>query len=299
MTHDVIIVGGSFAGLAAALQLGRARRPTLVLDTGRPRNRFAREAHGILGHDGKPPAVIRGEAVSQLCAYPAIELRTAEVVSARGERDAFVVSSSDGREQRARRLVLATGLADELPEIAGLAERWGVRVLHCPYCHGYEVRDLPLGVLANHPLSGHQGLLIADWGPTTYFTQGRYPCDAEQTARMKTRGVRIEEVPIVELLGDSPALDAVRLADGRVVPMHALFTAPKIRFASPLPEQLGCAVEEGPLGPYLRVDAMKETSVPGVYAAGDLAQPMHNATLAIASGVLAGVGAHQSLAFAG
>jgi thioredoxin reductase len=295
MLLDVIVIGGSFAGLSAALQLARARRRVLVIDAGLPRNRFADAAYGVLGHDGKAPAAIMHEAMRQLTAYPTVEILRGEALNAVAHPDGFTVTVSDGRSVRARRLVLATGVVDTLPDLPGLKERWGATVLHCPYCHGYEVRDRPLGVLANHPMAAHQAAMIPDWGPTTLFTQGRFEPDAEQLARLAARGVTIEREPVVALLGDAPDLDAVQLADGRVVTVNALFVAPSTRMASPLARRLGCAFDDGMLGPMIRVDDWKATTVPGVYAAGDAARAMHNATLASADGVMAGVGAHQSL----
>lgn len=295
MSYDAIIIGGSFAGLSAAMQLARARRRVLVIDAGLPRNRFSEASHGFLGQDGKPPHVILSEAIRQLRAYPTFDLVQGEALTARQAEGGFTVALADGREERAARLILATGLKDELPPIPGLRERWGVTVLHCPYCHGYEVGDRALGVLANHPHAMHQATLIPDWGPTTYFTQGVFEPDEEQAARLAARGVRIERSPVVELLGKTPELEAVRLGDGRIVPLEALFTVPRTSMSSPLAEQLGCAFEEGTVGPYIRVDEWKSTTVPGVYAAGDAASPTHNATLASAAGVLAGIGVHQSL----
>ncbi len=293
--YDAIVVGGSYAGLSAAMQLARARRLVLVIDSGLPRNRFTRAAHGFLGQDGKAPFAILAEARRQLLLYPNIELLQGEAVNARKGVDGFIVEMKDGKERKAARLVLATGLRDELPAVAGLQERWGATVLHCPYCHGYEVRDQALGVLANHPMAIHVALMMPDWGPTTYLTQARFTPDKDQAACLAARGVRIEETPVVELLGEAPELQAVRLSDGRVVPLRAIFTQPKTHMASPLAEQLGCAFDEGPSGRYVRVDEWKQTTVWRVYAAGDAASPMHNATLAACSGVSAGIGAHQSL----
>lgn len=296
MLHDAIVVGGSFAGLSAAMQLARARRRVLLVDAGLPRNRFADASHGFLGQDGKAPAAILREAACQVVAYPTVEIVRGEVLDAVRDADGdFIIRISGGRTARARRLVLATGVSDTLPDVPGLKERWGATVLHCPYCHGYEVRDRPLGVLANHPMAAHQAAMIPDWGPTTLFTQGRFEPDAEQMAHLAARGVTIERQPVVALLGEAPALEAVRLEDGRVVTINALFVAPSTRMTSPLAEQLGCVFDDGPLGPVIRTDDWKATSVPGVYAAGDAARPMHNATLASADGVMAGVGAHQSL----
>ena len=296
MMHDAIVVGGSFAGLSAAMQLARAQRRVLLIDAGLPRNRFADASHGFLGQDGKAPAAILREAACQVAAYPTVEIVRGEAQAALRDADGdFTVRISGGRTARARRLVLATGVSDTLPDVPGLKERWGATVLHCPYCHGYEVRDRPLGVLANHPMAAHQAAMIPDWGPTTLFTQGRFEPDAEQLAHLAARGVTIERQPVVALLGDAPALESVRLADGRVITINALFVAPSTRMTSPLAEQLGCAFDDGPLGPVIRTDDWKATSVPGLYAAGDAARAMHNATLASADGVMAGVGAHQSL----
>lgn len=296
MSYDAIVVGGSFAGLSAAMQLARARRRVLVIDAGLPRNRFAEASHGFFGQDGKPPYDILREAARQLSAYPTVRIVRGEATGASPVDGGFSLVLDDGREEQAARLVLATGVRDELPPIPGLQERWGRTVLHCPYCHGYEVAGRALGVLANGPLSVHQAVLLPDWGPTTFFTQGVFELDAEQAEQLTGRGVRVERTSVVELLGEAPDLEAVRLADGRVLSLQALFTAPKVHMASPLAAALGCAFEEGPLGPYIRVDDRKQTTVTGVYAAGDAAAPTHNATLASAGGVLAGVGAHQSLA---
>ncbi|KKL31402.1 thioredoxin reductase [Burkholderia contaminans FFH2055] len=296
--HEVIVIGGSFAGLSAAMQLARARRGVLVIDAGRPRNRFAAHAHGFFGQDGKPPAQIVDEAAAQLAAYPTVQRIAGDVRTA--ERDAdgrFHVTLADGSRASADRLILATGIRDELPALPGLAERWGVSVLHCPYCHGYEVSGQRLGVLASHPLSVHQAILIPDWGPTTWFTQGVVDANEEEAALLDARGVRIERSPVVEILGDAPRIEALRLADGQVVPVDALFVGAHTAMASDLAQQLGCAFDDGPLGPVVRVDAMKQTSVAGVFAAGDASTPMTNATFASASGVMAGVAAHRSLIF--
>ena len=292
--YDVIVVGGSFAGMSAAMQLARARQKVLVIDAGMPRNRFADEAHGFLGQDGRAPAAIIRDARSQLLRYPSVEILSGEAIGADAYGDGFAVAVADGSKHRAKRLVLATGVSDELPPVPGMSERWGETVLHCPYCHGYEMRDLPLGVIAAHPMSAHQAILIPDWGPTTYFTQGEFEPEPGELEAFAARGIAIERTPVVELMGDAPALDGLRLADGRFVEVAAVFTAPRTRPATPLATMLGCEHEDGPTGPYVKVDEWGAASVAGVWAAGDAATPMHNATLASAAGVLAGIGAHQA-----
>lgn len=298
MTYDVVIVGGSFAGLSAAMQLGRARRKVLIVDAGLPRNRFASAAHGFFGHDGKPPQLLLGTAREQVLAYPTVSVQQGVASQAAPHEGGFAVTVEDGKTLHTKRLVLAGGVRDRLPAIPGLSERWGTGVLHCPYCHGYELRDRPLGVLANHVLSPHQGQLIPEWGPTTYFTQGdQFPVDEAQAADLRARGVTIETSPIVELLGNAPALEAVRLADGRVLPCAGLFTAPATEVVGNLAQQLGLAMNDGPSGAFIRVDGFQASSVPGVFAAGDAAMAMHNATLASAAGVMAGAMSHRSLLF--
>ncbi|HEU0299105.1 MAG TPA: NAD(P)/FAD-dependent oxidoreductase [Longimicrobium sp.] len=297
--YDVVVVGGSFAGWAAALQLGRARRRVLVVDAGRPRNRFAHASHGFLGQDGRAPAEIVATARAEVLAYPTAAFLADEATHARAADDGFELTLASGSTVAASRLVLATGIVDELPEVPGLRERWGVSVLHCPYCHGYEVADRRFGVLAAGEMAVHQALLVTDWSAdVTLFTNGALEPDAEQRDQLAARGVRIETRPVAEVLGDAPEISAVRLADGETIPIGALFTQPRTRMASPLAQQLGCEFEDAPAGPIIRTDPLRATSVPGVFAAGDAARAFTNATLAAADGVLAGVSAHRSLVFA-
>ena len=293
--HDAIVIGGSFAGHSAAMQLARARQDVLLIDAGAPRNRFADAAHGFLGLDGKAPHAIMRKATCQLLEYPTAEVLSAEVQNAVHVDDHFILRLASGLTRQAKRLVLATGVTDILPDIPGMAERWGKTVLHCPYCHGYEVRDHSLGIIANHPMSAHQAALIPDWGPAVYFTQGIHEPAPEQAELLERRGVAIERTPVIALLGESPGLRAVKLADGRTIDVAAIFTAPRTRQTSTIAEDLGCTMEGGPTGPFVKVDVWGLTSVSGVHAAGDATSPMHNATIASASGVLAGIGAHQSL----
>ncbi|CAB3887097.1 NAD(P)/FAD-dependent oxidoreductase [Achromobacter mucicolens] len=295
MHYDVIIIGGSFAGLSAAMQLARARRQVLLVDAARPRNRYAAHAHGFLGQDGVPPHEIVANARAQLARYPTVSFLDGEAIQALAQDGGFTVVMAGGEQVRGARLILATGMRDELPPLPGLQARWGQTVLHCPYCHGFEVAGEPLGVLAAHPMSVHQAMLLPDWGPTTYFTQGQFEPSPEDARHLGARGVHVERTPVVALLGDAPALTGVVLADGRELPLRALFVASRVHMASPLAGQLGCEFDEGPLGPVIRVDDMKQTTVPGVFAAGDASTPMSNATLASASGVMAGVCAHRSL----
>ena len=301
-TFDAVIVGGSFAGQAAALQLARARRRVLVVDSGLPRNRYAHASHGFLGQDRTAPAAILETARRQLREYATALHREDEATGASGARDAFEVTLASGGSVRARRLVLATGVVDELAPIPGLRELWGRSVLHCPYCHGYEVADGRLGVLAIAEPSVHQALLLPDWSSdVTLFTNGAVEPNAEQRQALSSRGVRIDTRRVTELVGDGSRLAGIRLAAAsgapeEIVPLDALFTGARLRMASPLAGQLGCAFDEGPFGPVIRTDERKATTVAGVYAAGDAARLQHTVSFAVADGAMAGISAHQSLA---
>ena len=296
---DVIVIGGSFAGQAAALTLARARRRVLLVDEGCPRNRFARTSHGFLGQDGVPPSEVISIAARQLASYETVELRREKATDAAAAEGVFRVSLANGRTEIGKRVILATGVRDILPGLPGVEERWGVSVLHCPYCHGYELDRRPLGVLASNAMAFHHTMLVPDWGPTTLFTHGVFDPTPEQCSALAARGVAIERTPVVELLGETPLLEAIRLADGRIVRLSGLFVAPRTVPASDLAEGLGCAFEDGPTGPFIAADERRQTSVPGVFAAGDAASPMPNATLAAAAGVIAAGSAHQSLIFVG
>jgi thioredoxin reductase len=298
-TYHAVIAGGSFAGLGAAIQLGRARRRVLVVDSGMPRNRFARSSHGFLGQDGRSPAEIMETFRAQVAAYPTVGFRAGEVSDARPSGDGeFTVALSSGESLRSQRLILATGVVDELPEIQGLQERWGVTVLHCPYCHGYEVGDRRLGVLASSEMDLHKALLLPDWSAdVTLLTNGALELSADQRAVLAARGVRVEERAIEALVGTAPELAGVRLRSGGLLEIDALFTGFRTRLASPLAQRLGCAVDDGPFGPVVRTDERQETTVPGVFCAGDAARERHSAIWAAADGAMAGMSAHQSLVF--
>jgi thioredoxin reductase len=294
--YDVIIIGGSYAGLAAALQLARARRSVLVLDAGERRNRFVHAAHGFLGHDGVDPGVIAAKGKAEVLAYPTVTWREARATGARAVADGFVVRAGD-EELEAKKLILATGVVDELPEIPGIAERWGKSVFPCPYCDGYERNLGKLGVLAGGPHAAHYASLVAQWsapGGTTLFLSDGCEPDAEHLAVLDRHRVILERQPIAKATGNIE----LHLRDGRQVALAALFAAPRIRVPGPFAAELGCEMESGPMGAFYKTDPeTKETTVPGVYACGDAATAKALVAFAVADGVRAGVSAHQALVF--
>ncbi|MGV8838268.1 NAD(P)/FAD-dependent oxidoreductase [Cellvibrio sp.] len=294
---DVIVIGGSYAGMAGALQLARGRRQVAVIDAGIRRNRFAEHSHGVLGQDGKSPALIASEAKAQLLEYPNLTWIEGTVESAEKAGDLFTVITGDNKTLSAKRLLLASGVSDHLPAITGLQDRWGKTVFHCPYCHGYELNQGLLGVLAVSEASVHQALLIPDWGPTTLFTNNCFTPNELQLKQLAARNVRIETEPVSEIAGEQSAV--VKLANGRLVELAGLFVASLTKPASPIAYDLGCELAESPIGFYVKTDEFKQTTIPGVYACGDLGRAMGSVTFAIGDGAQAGFAVHRSLIFEG
>ncbi|MEN5392797.1 NAD(P)/FAD-dependent oxidoreductase [Stenotrophomonas sp. TWI377] len=289
---DVIIIGGSYAGMSAALQLVRARRKVLIIDGGKPRNRNARVAHGFLGREGLPPADIASQARDELLRYPTLTWLTDTAVSAQVIDDGgrFQVTVEDRQTFVADRVILAHGVTDDLPDIDGIGERWGRSVFHCPYCHGYEVFEGRIGVIGCAKDGGAaQALLLCDWGRITLFcSQASARIDAEQHARLEACGVVIESAQ-VQRVEDTAT---VVLADGRRVEVDALFISPHSRLSTDLAEQLGCELKDGGC---ITTDSAKQTTVPGVFACGDAARMAGSIALAVGEGALAGVAVHHSL----
>ncbi|GAB2700692.1 NAD(P)/FAD-dependent oxidoreductase [Kitasatospora kifunensis] len=308
--EDVLIIGGGAGGLSAALTLARARRRVLVVDAGSPRNAPAAAVHGFVTRDGTPPAELLAAGRAEVTRYGgrivADEVRQVRAPARAGAAGAgFAVELAGGGTVSASRLIVATGLHDELPELPGLRERWGRDVLHCPYCHGWEVRGRPLGVLGapgRLAIAVHQALLVRQWSPdVVLFTGGPDGAaasgapdalEAADRVRLTARGVRIVAGEVSGLAVTDDELRGVRLADGSVVARAALFVAPRFVPNDALLTGLGCARDETGA---LRVDATGLTSVPGVWAVGNVADVMAQVAGAAAAGVKAGVAVNWDL----
>lgn len=295
MHTDVIVIGGSYAGMAAALQLVRARRTVVVIDSGLRRNRFAAHSHGFLSRDGTDPAEIAAIARAQLLRYPTLTWIDDTAELAQGTRDAFTVSTRGHGTFHGRRLLFAMGVSDELPRIEGLAERWGRSVFHCPYCHGYELDRGRIGVIATGAMSLHQAQLIPEWGEVTFFVNGAIAIDEATRTDLESRGVAIEETPIARINGHADVV----LTDGRILAFAGLFIASRNAPSSNIADRMGVEIEETPLGTQIRTDASKETSIAGAFACGDVARIPHSVSLAVADGAWAGAQVHRSLVFGG
>ncbi|ODT76817.1 MAG: pyridine nucleotide-disulfide oxidoreductase [Pelagibacterium sp. SCN 64-44] len=293
--QDVIIVGGSFAGLAAAMQLGRARRKVTVLDTGLNRNRYAERAHNVLGHDGVPPADLLAAARAQVRAYPSVDFVAEAAVRVVGAPDAFTVTTAAGRVLEGRRLILAYGIVDDLPAIPGFAESWGKTVIHCPFCHGYEVAGKSWGLLYSSPMSLHGPTLYANWTDDITLILDGHEIIAEERHKLERRGVRIENGRLAAIAQDHGVLRGVTLDDGTRLDLAALYAHPRNRPSADLHAQLGLEMKETPTGTMVAVGDVQATSRPGIFAAGDLATGMHSITFAASAGSLAAMGVLQSL----
>lgn len=292
--YDVIIVGGGIAGLAAATQLGRARRKVLVLDTGLPRNRFAPASHGFLTRDGATPHQLRAVAAEQLATYVTVERRAEAALSARQAGAGFELDLADGNTVAARRLILAHGIADDLGGVEGLAACWGRTAIHCPYCHGYEVADRRLAFLyrGGDPLL--MSRLYLDWSRDLVLFANGHDLPPGAAEALAALGVGVVDAPVLGFEHEGGELRAVQMAGGRIE-RDAIFVHAPTSFTTQIGVELGCAVEAGFGGPFYPVDARQQTSIPGVFAAGDAARQMHSVTFAAADGVLAGTSAHHSL----
>jgi thioredoxin reductase len=285
--YDVLIVGGGPAGLSAALALGRARKRVLVCDAGPRRNAAAEHIHNFVTRDGTPPEEFRHIGREQLAHYPNVEVRRVAIQSITGSRGAFHVETETGRA-RARRVLLCTGMVDEMLPLEGFRELWGSSIFQCPYCHGWEVQDRRWGYLALPAHSSHLlpfALQARGWSKNVVaFTGGAFAVPAEARAQLEAAGIELVTVPVVRLAARNGHLEAVELADGRRVPCDVLYAHPPQRQVT-LVQKLGVELDdEG----YVRVDPMKrETSIPGIYASGDLTTRMQGAILAAASGTQA------------
>ncbi len=293
MNYDLIVIGGSYSGMAAALQLLRAHRSVLIIDGGARRNRFAKASHGFLGQDGVPPGDIAQTARTQLETYPTLTWIEGHAERAEGERDDFTITTRDGAQHHGRRLLFATGISDTLPAVEGLAERWGRSIFHCPYCHGYELQRGRIGSIAVNAMSVHQAQILPEWGTVTLLMNGAFTLDDAQRELLAARNVAVEETLISQIEGEAD----VRLTDGRVLPFAGLFVASRNAPSTPIAATLGCILEETPFGTQIQVSPQKTTSVSGAYACGDVARVPHSVSLAVGDGAWAGAQIHHSLMF--
>lgn len=291
--YDAIIIGGSYAGLSAAMALGRSLRQVLVIDSGLPCNRQTPHSHNFLTHDGEKPAAIAKKAKKQVLAYDTVKFIKAKAKNAIKDGDLFKIETNTEGVFYAKKLLFATGVMDVMPSIKGFEKCWGVSVLHCPYCHGYEVANTELGILANGDMAFEFVKLIKNWtNKLTLFTNGKSTLTTEQQAKIEAHNVKIVEKEIESIEHKKGYMNALRFKDETNTPLNALFARIAFKQHCDLPTQLGCELNE--MG-YIKTDDFKRTNISGIYAAGDNTTPFRSVAFAVAAGNLAGAVLNKEL----
>lgn len=281
--QDVVVIGGGAAGLGAALTLARAHRQVTVIDAGDPRNAPAEEVHGFLGLEGTDPREILRRGRAEVEGYGG-ETRAGEVTGVASVPEGFRVELRDGEALTARQLIIATGLIDDIPDLPGLREQWGKGVIHCPYCHGYEVSDQAITVLAMSMISVHQALLFSQWSHNiTLLTQGRKISEEEQ-ARLRARNIRIHEGTASEIITTQGQLSGVKLEDGHIHPTEAVVIGAPMNARWEVFADIGITAQEHPMGSFIPADEFGRTTVPGVWVAGNATDLSAQVIVAAAAG---------------
>lgn len=292
-TYDVIIIGGSYAGLSAAMSLGRSLRRVLVIDSGKPCNRQTPHSHNFLTHDGQEPGKISAIAKQQVSEYDAVEFYDGLANTAVKTENGFDVQTQSGEEFAARKLIFATGLKDIMPDIKGFAECWGISILHCPYCHGYEVKNQKTGIIANGDVAFHYAQLISNWTKELLlFTNEKSNLTDEQTATIRRHNIQIVEKKIVRFEHSDGNIRSVIFKDGTQIAVNAIYSRPDFVQHCAIPEKLGCEMtEQG----HIKTDMLQRTTVEGVYAAGDNATMLRAVSVAVSNGTIAGASVNHDL----
>lgn len=291
--QEVIIIGGSYAGLSAAMTLGRAGRKVLVIDSGKPCNAQTPHAHNYLTQDGETPAGIAAKGLADALKYPTVTHLNDFVTAAVKDNDYFELKTATGKSLKAKKLLFATGVKDLMPEIKGFAECWGISVIHCPYCHGYEVAGQKTALLANGEIAFHFIQVLSQWTKDlVLYTNGPVNLNEAQLLALKSHGIPVIEVPVKELSQENGQLKSLLLQDGQEHFFSVMYGKVDFEQHSSLPESLGCEINEQG---YLVIDDKKQTSISGVYAAGDNTTMARSLSMAVASGTLSAVSINSTL----
>lgn len=291
--YDVIIIGGSYAGLQAATTLGRALRKVLVIDSGKPCNIQTPHSHNFLTQDGKPPAAIAAIAREQLRSYTTVSILDSRVTEAEQVGVEFSIKTLLGETITARKLIFATGVNDLMPAIPGFAECWGISVIHCPYCHGYEVSHQPTGILANGDAGYEYAKLISNWtNDLTLFTNGASTLTVEQRQKLTDKHINIIQTDLQEIAHEQGQMKSLIFKDGSKYQVKAMYARPPFEQHCDLPVQLGCTLNDHGL---LETNGFGKTNVPGIYVAGDNSVLMRSVANAVATGMMAGAMLNKEL----
>lgn len=283
---EVIIIGGSYAGLSAAMALGRALRNVLIIDSGFPCNRQTPHSHNFVTQDGEKPSVIAEKAKTQVLNYSTVKFQNGLATSGKKTENGFTITIKTGETFEAKKLIFATGIKDIMPDIKGFSECWGITVIHCPYCHGYEVKHEKTGILANGDFAFHYAQLIRNWTKDlTIFTNGKSSLTQEQTEKIIRHNITIIEKEIAYLNHNNGNVRQIVFKDNSTFDLKAIYSRPGFEQHCKIPEMLGCELtEQG----YIKVDMFQKTTVTNVFACGDNASPMRSVANAVATGNFVG-----------
>ncbi len=286
INYDVIIIGGSYSGLAAGMALGRSLRKVLIIDSGKPCNRFTPHSHNFVTQDGKVPGEISALARQQVEAYKTVEFLGGLAVAAEKKDDRFYVTTEANATVVARKLIFATGIRDLLPEVPGVEECWGKSVIHCPYCHGYEVRNERTGILGNGEYAFEFSALISNWTKDlSVYANGPSTLTKDQKEKLDRHNIPVIEDEIERLQHRGGYLEKIIFKNGKSAPVNALYTRPQLVQHCDIPAALGCEMTDDG---YIKIDPMQRTTVEGVYACGDNTTRMRTVANAVAMGTAAG-----------
>lgn len=290
---DVIIVGGSYSGLSAAMSLGRSLRQVLVIDSGLPCNRQTPHSHNFITQDGEKPAMISAKAKLQVEIYKTVQFYSGLAVQVKKNENSFEVSTESGAVFSSRKVLFATGVKDLLPEIKGFSDCWGISVLHCPYCHGYEVKSEKTAIIANGEMGFEYAKLISNWTKDLRLcTNGKSELTSVQNQILKNHGVLIVEEEIDSFEHQDGYIQKIVFNNQQKIEVKAIYSRPPFEQHCSIPENLGCEINEQGL---LKVDAMQKTNVTGIFASGDCTTPMRSVAIAVSSGSFAGAVINKEL----
>ena len=290
---EVIIIGGSYSGLSAAMALGRALRNVLIIDSGKPCNRFTPHSHNFITHDGAIPASVSAKAKEQVAAYPTVQFVADIATDALKTTDGFTVITASGHTYTAKKLLIATGVIDTLPTIEGMAACWGKSVIHCPYCHGYEARNEKTAIVANGNAAYHYAVLLMQWTKGfNIFTNGTAYFEPEQLEKFSQHGIEVIETRIAEIQHNDGYLNNIVLQDGSSYNYTAIYTRPQNTQHCPIPEKLGCTIND--MG-YVVTDLLQKTNLYGVFSSGDCTTQLRSISNAVAQGTTAGAAINLEL----
>lgn len=291
---DVIIIGGSYSGLSAAMALGRSLKNVLIIDSGKPCNIQTPHSHNFLTQDGKSPTEISGTAKIQVLNYETITFKNEKVISAKKEAFGFTIKTDSEEVFKAKKIILATGLKDNMPAIDGFSDCWGISILHCPYCHGFEIRNKKTGIISNGEVGYEFAKLITNWTKSlTIFTNGKNAFSDDQLLKLKQHQVDVVEKIISKVNHTDGNVESIEFSDNSKTPIEAIYAKIDFEQSCKIPQELGCEINEYGL---LIVDAFQKTTIPGIYACGDNSSG-RSIALAVSTGSIAGVFANKELIF--